>query len=67
VNPPDRDFFEQMEWSGSNPRKPRLGVRMMLLALVLAAFLGGALGLVWHSDLLGGGEPAAESAAASAG
>lgn len=51
-----------MEWSGSNPRKPRLGVRMMLLALVLAAFLGGALGLVWHGTGLGGGDPAAESA-----
>lgn len=40
----------------------------MLLALVLAAFLGGALGLVWHSSGLSGeGEVAADSAAASDG
>ena len=54
-----------MEWSGSNPRKPRLGVRAMLLALVLASFLGGALGLVWHrSDM--GDEVPADSAAEAA-
>ena len=51
-----------MEWSGSNPRKPRLGVRAMLLALVLAAFLGGAAGLVWHGSGLDQDEPAADSA-----
>lgn len=51
-----------MEWSGSNPRKPRLGVRAMLLALVLASFLGGALGLVWHGSGLGEEAPAANSA-----
>jgi hypothetical protein len=51
-----------MEWSGTKYRKPRLGVRAMLLALLLAAFLGGALGLVWHSDLLGGSEVVADSA-----
>lgn len=45
------------EWSGTRHRKPRLGVRWMLLALVLASFLGGALGLVWHSSGLGGDEP----------
>lgn len=55
-----------MEWSGSNPRRPRLGVRAMLLALVLAAFLGGALGLVWHGSGLSGEEPAADSAAEAA-
>ena len=39
----------------------------MLLALVLAAFLGGALGLVWHGSGLSGEEPGgADSAAASA-
>ena len=55
-----------MEWSGSNTRKPRLGVRAMLLALVLAAFLGGALGLLWHSSGLGDEEPAADSATETA-
>lgn len=29
--------------------RPRIGALAMLLALVLAAFLGGALGLVWQS------------------
>lgn len=53
-----------MEWSGSDPRKPRLGVRAMLLALVLAAFLGGAMGLVWHSSGLADGEPADSAASA---
>jgi hypothetical protein len=52
-----------MEWSGTKYRKPRLGVRMMLLALVLSAFLGGALGLLWHSSGLGDADPAADSAA----
>lgn len=28
---------------------PKFGVFTMLLALVIAAFLGGALGLVWQS------------------
>lgn len=51
-----------MEWSGTTHRKPRLGVRMMLLALALAAFLGGALGLLWHSSGLGDADPAADSA-----
>lgn len=54
-----------MEWSGSNPRKPRLGVRAMLLALVLAAFLGGALGLVWHGSGLGDEVPADSAAEAA--
>ncbi len=38
-----------MEWSGGEVRKPRLGIGRMALALVVAAFLGGALGLLWHS------------------
>ena len=53
-----------MEWSGQEQGKPRLGVRRMALALVLAAFLGGALGLVWHSSGLGGDEPADSAASA---
>jgi hypothetical protein len=55
-----------MEWSGTEVRKPRLGVWRMALALVLAAFLGGALGLIWQSTGLGDGEdedPQADSAA----
>lgn len=52
-----------MEWSGTKHRKPRLGVRAMALALVLAAFLGGALGLLWHSSGLGDADPSADSAA----
>jgi hypothetical protein len=49
-----------MEWSGQEHGKARLGVGRMALALVIAAFLGGALGLVWHSSGLFGddtGEP----------
>ncbi|MEO5707110.1 MAG: hypothetical protein ABIT10_00785 [Alteraurantiacibacter sp.] len=51
-----------MEWSGTEIRKPRLGVGRMALALVLAAFLGGALGLIWQSTGLGD-DNQAESAA----
>jgi hypothetical protein len=37
----------------------------MALALLLAAFLGAALGLLWHASGLGGDdEPAQEAAAA---
>lgn len=35
------------------PKGKRLGVRWMALALVLAAFTGAALGLVWQSVGLG--------------
>lgn len=34
---------------GSDRGGARFGVWVMLLALVVAAFLGGALGLVWQS------------------
>ncbi len=56
--------FLAMEWSGTEARKPKLGVWRMALALVLAAFLGGALGLIWQNTGLGGDEEA-NSAAAS--
>lgn len=58
-----------MEWSGTETRKPRLGVWRMALALVLAAFLGGALGLIWQSTGLGDDaetDSAADSGADSA-
>ncbi|MES2699959.1 MAG: hypothetical protein V4647_10145 [Pseudomonadota bacterium] len=51
-----------MEWSGTETRKPRLGVWRMALALVLAAFLGGALGLIWQSTGLGDADEAASAA-----
>jgi hypothetical protein len=54
-----------MEWSGTEPRKPRLGVWRMALALAVAAFMGGALGLIWQSTGLGDDEkadPASEPA-----
>lgn len=57
-----------MEWSGTEPRKARLGVGRMALALVVAAFLGGALGLIWQSTGLGddaAADGAAESGATS--
>ena len=48
----------------SSRRNEPLNVIAMALALVLAAFLGAALGLVWHWSGLGDDEPpaAAESA-----
>lgn len=48
----------------SGRRNEPLNVIAMALALVLAAFLGAALGLVWHWSGLGDDEPpaAAESA-----
>jgi hypothetical protein len=49
-----------MEWSGTETGKPRLGVRWMALALIVAAFLGGGLGLVWQSA--GFGDDEADSA-----
>jgi len=52
-----------MEWSGQEQSKPRLGVGRMVLALVIAAFLGGALGLLWHG-LFSGQNEQADSAAA---
>ena len=43
---------------GSPGRRPEpLHVIPMALALVLAAFLGGALGLVWQAAGFGGDEP----------
>jgi hypothetical protein len=44
----------------SGRRNEPLYVIPMALALILAAFLGGALGLVWHAAGFGG--PAEESA-----
>ena len=44
-------------------RKEPLYVIPMAFALVLAAFLGGALGLVWHAAGFGGGEAAPGPAA----
>jgi hypothetical protein len=41
-----------------------LGVIWMALALVLAAFTGAALGLLWHWSGLGDEEPATEATAA---
>jgi len=42
------------------PNEP-IGVIWMALALVAAAFLGGALGLLWHWSGLGDDKPAAET------
>jgi hypothetical protein len=41
-----------------------LNVIAMALALVLAAFLGAALGLIWHASGFGEDEPAASAAKA---
>lgn len=38
--------------AGTDRGGPKFGVFAMLLALVIAAFLGGALGLVWQSASL---------------
>ncbi len=40
--------------------KRSLGVLRMALALVIAAFLGGALGLIWQSASFFGDEPEEE-------
>ena len=45
------------------PGKPPLGIGWMALALVLAAFLGAAMGLVWQSTGLGEADPDEEEAA----
>jgi uncharacterized protein involved in exopolysaccharide biosynthesis len=42
------------------PNEP-IGVIWMALALVLAAFVGASLGLLWHWSGLGDDEPAAEA------
>ena len=42
------------------PNEP-LGVIWMALALFAAAFVGAALGLLWHWSGLGDDEPAAQS------
>ncbi|GEM_PF-1518029 len=48
-----------MPLSASGKSGGRLGVLWMALALVVAAFLGAALGLVWQgSDLFGEGKAA---------
>ena len=50
----------------SGRRNEPLNVIPMALALVLAAFLGGALGLLWHASGLGeDGEAAAAKGAES--
>ncbi len=46
-------------------RNEPLYVIPMALALVLAAFLGAALGLVWQSAGFGGGDEAASQAKAA--
>ena len=43
-------------------RNEPLNVIGMALALVLAAFLGAALGLIWHASGMGGEEEAAAAA-----
>jgi hypothetical protein len=55
VNGPQQEIC-RMEWNDQDQGKPRLGVGRMALALVIAAFLGGVLGLVWHSSGLFGGD-----------
>lgn len=55
-----------MEWSGAETGKPRLGVRWMALALIVAAFLGGGLGLVWQSAGFGDDEAEQADSAADA-
>ena len=42
----------------SGRRQEPLNVIAMAVALVLAAFLGGAAGLLWHASGLGEGETA---------
>lgn len=49
----------------STRRNEPLYVIPMALALVLAAFLGGAMGLVWHAAGFGGGDAAAPSPTAN--
>jgi len=49
----------------SGRRREPLYVLPMALALVLAAFLGGALGLVWQASGLGQEEPAQAQAEAT--
>lgn len=43
----------------SGKRHEPLNVIAMALGLVLAAFLGAALGLIWHASGMGGEEEAA--------
>ena len=49
----------------SGRRNEPLHVIAMALALVFAAFLGAALGLVWHASGFGEDAPAADAAAAA--
>lgn len=46
--------------------RPEIGVLRMAAALMLAAFLGGALGLIWQSAGFGEDEPEEEAAATAA-
>lgn len=48
----------------SGRRNEPLNVLWMAGALVLAAFLGAALGLIWHASGFGDDEPAAAGPAA---
>ena len=50
-----------MTLGSPNRRNDPLHVGWMALALVLAAFLGAALGLVWQSAGFGGGDEAVEA------
>ena len=52
-----------MIWGRPGEPGPAIGVWRMALALVTAAFLGGALGLVWQS--VSPGEDSADDAAAA--
>ena len=55
-----------MPMKRSDDPVPVFGVWRMAAALVFAAFLGGALGLVWQSAGLGGDDDAADEAAVEA-
>lgn len=52
-----------MPMKRSDDPQPVFGVWRMAAALVLAAFLGGALGLVWQSAGLGGEDDVPEEQA----
>jgi hypothetical protein len=56
-----------MPMKRSDDPVPVFGVWRMAAALVVAAFLGGALGLVWQSAGLGGDDDTAVEAAAVVG
>ena len=56
-----------MPMKRSDDPVPVFGVWRMAAALVFAAFLGGALGLVWQSAGLGGEDEVPANAALEAG